>query len=229
MKLKRVIIAILSILGILIGGGVAYATLGGTIEGIPVFDWMEMKFSKEYVDYMEIVENQTLEKDGNMLTLESTVCDKEWFIMQFDLTLNNDIKTKPSILSFCSDDTMGYNWYLIIDNEEYCIHPRMRQKIKEYEENKFKIYQMYFLTEKELKDKKEYKVTLDRPMIDVFNNDEERNELNDYGEKDLIRFDGKFELTVSREKADLIIILKFSKIKRLLGILQRNKMNKRKR
>lgn len=39
----------------------------------------------------------------------------------------------------------------------------------------------------------------------------------------------KYFLKERLEKADLIIILKFSKIRILLGILQRNKMNKRKR
>ena len=53
MKVKRTIIIIISTLAVLLGSGVAYAALGGTINGVPVLEWMGIKFSDDYVDYVE--------------------------------------------------------------------------------------------------------------------------------------------------------------------------------
>ena len=58
--IKRVIIIIISILSTLIGSFGVYAATGGKIEGIPVLDWLGNKFSEQYEEYKQPVENQVV-------------------------------------------------------------------------------------------------------------------------------------------------------------------------
>ena len=52
------------------------------------------------------------------------------------------------------------NYNLIIDGEEYWVRPRAPQTTTQISENEFKVYQLYFLTDKELGDKTEFTITL---------------------------------------------------------------------
>ena len=56
--IKKAIIIIVSILSTLVGTFSVYAATGGKIGGMPAFDWIGLKFSEQYVEYKQPVENQ---------------------------------------------------------------------------------------------------------------------------------------------------------------------------
>ena len=68
MKVKRVVTAIITTLAMLVTSGVVYASLGGTINNVPVLEWMGIKFSDNYAEYVEPVENQVIEYEDVKIT-----------------------------------------------------------------------------------------------------------------------------------------------------------------
>lgn len=234
MKLKRIIIAISSIIGILIGSGAVYAALGGTIAGKPALEWLGIKFSKEYSEYVEQVENMFVENENMRMDLLSTVSDDGFIVLDFDLTLKENFKNKLrseikgndnnikdeeldkllnesiSAISFNdkfeareSEDENGKKsktepewWYInssydsiIIDNKEFIVRGRSAQEIKcIVSGEKYHFYQLYFLTNNELNDKEDFKLTLKSPVIQY------------EGEKYEV-INGEFNIALSKEKA----------------------------
>lgn len=210
-KLKRIIMGIISTLTMLFGSGAVYAALGGTINGVPVLEWMGIKFSDNYVEYIEPVENQIIENEDAKITLESTVCDDGFTILQFRVNISEDklnsYKTEEDIESnwevpFCylsfNDPVIvengykytelgGANYNLIIDEEEVWVRGRSVQSIDKISENEYLVYQMWFLDENMLKQKKEFEITLKDTVIGL-------------GE-DCIEVNGEFNVEVSKGKA----------------------------
>ena len=208
MKVKRTIIIIISTLAVLLGSGVAYAALGGTINGVPVLEWMGIKFSDDYVDYVEPIENQILENDEAKVTLESTVCDEGFTILQFRVNISEKVIEKHkeddsdfivnlNCLSF--NDPVYYtdghqetrlngsNYNLIIDGEEMWVRGSTAQSMERLSDTEYLVYQMYFLTERHIGDKKEFEITLNDVALGI-------------GE-DWIEIDGSFNVKLSKERA----------------------------
>lgn len=208
MKVKRTIIIIISTLAVLLGSGVAYAALGGTINGVPVLEWMGIKFSDDYVDYVEPIENQILENDEAKVTLESTVCDEGFTILQFRVNISEKVIEKHkeddsdfivnlNCLSF--NDPVYYtdghqetrlngsNYNLIIDGEEMWVRGSTAQSMERLSDTEYLVYQMYFLTEQHIGDKKEFEITLNDVALGI-------------GE-DWIEIDGSFNVKLSKERA----------------------------
>lgn len=208
MKVKRTIIIIISTLAVLLGSGVAYATLGGTINGVPVLEWMGIKFSDDYVDYVEPIENQIIENDEAKVTLESTVCDEGFTILQFRVNISEKVIEKHkeddsdfivnlNCLSF--NDPVYYtdghqetrlngsNYNLIIDGEEMWVRGSTAQSMERLSDTEYLVYQMYFLTEQHIGDKKEFEITLNDVALGI-------------GE-DWIEIDGSFNVKLSKERA----------------------------
>ena len=208
MKVKRTIIIIISTLAVLLGSGVAYAALGGTINGVPVLEWMGIKFSDDYVDYVEPIENQIIENDEAKVTLESTVCDEGFTILQFRVNISEKVIEKHkeddsdfivnlNCLSF--NDPVYYtdghqetrlngsNYNLIIDGEEMWVRGSTAQSMERLSDTEYLVYQMYFLTEQHIGDKKEFEITLNDVALGI-------------GE-DWIEIDGSFNVKLSKERA----------------------------
>ena len=208
MKVKRTIIIIISTLAVLLGSGVAYATLGGTINGVPVLEWMGIKFSDDYVDYVQPIENQIIENDEAKVTLESTVCDEGFTILQFRVNISEKVIEKHkeddsdfivnlNCLSF--NDPVYYtdghqetrlngsNYNLIIDGEEMWVRGSTAQSMERLSDTEYLVYQMYFLTEQHIGDKKEFEITLNDVALGI-------------GE-DWIEIDGSFNVKLSKERA----------------------------
>ena len=86
------------------------------------------------------------------------------------------------------------NYKVIIDGEIFGIRPRWIQTMEKISDNEYKIYEMYFLTDKELKDKTEFNLTLADVILKT-----------DYsgvgGEELLLPIEGEFNVKVSKEKA----------------------------
>lgn len=210
-KLKRIATICLSVLGILLGCIAIISVLWSKIDGITIFEKISNLFSGEEYSDLENVKNQIIEKDGTILKLESTICDNSWIIMQFDLSVNEDLKAEPDIIYFNGDNPLNNNGTLIIDGDEFAVNQRINQKIKKYEDNKFKVYQIYFLTEKELQGKTQFKIDFDRIIIEFSdtNNYKDSMDLMTTQEDTVIKFDGKFEANLSKYKATA----KYNKIK----------------
>ena len=112
-------------------------------------------------------------------------------------------KTIDSIyLSFnnklITDETGTYldglnNFKIIIDGKEYWIRPRSAQTATKISDNKYKVYQLYFLTDKELGNKKEFNITLNDVVLEAEN--------TQYGSEEvLIPIEGEFNVSVSKEQ-----------------------------
>lgn len=179
--MKKFITALASLMIIFIGSVGVYAACGGTIGGKPILDWFGIDFSDRYFEYVVPVENESIETNGAKLSLINTVCDDGFITFEFDLALKEDAKnqlgsieklewmanTESLVISF--NDRAGisaHNNYIQIDGKIYDISSSKRyQQVTKMSDYEYKIYQMYFLTDKELQGKADFTVTLDNISI----------------------------------------------------------------
>lgn len=215
MKIKKGLIAISTLLATLVCGGV-YAGLGGTINGVPVVEWIGIKFSSNYADY-EVSQNQIIENEIGKIELESSVCDDGFAILKFNLKIKDiekieekifhsewseEIKDKENLkygLLFNNqvfddgDEVRNYskisyeNSYLIIDDQEYFINGALQAVEENVKNEEYTIYQMWFLTEDELKDKNDFTIKLNNVVLNVSG--------------EFFKFDNNFEIDLSKSKA----------------------------
>ncbi len=90
--LKNFSTAILSLIIVMITSITVYAAFGGTIQGQNIFEWFGLKFSNEsYQKYKEEI-NKTIVKKETSVTLNSTLCDEGFTILEFDVTLSKEDK-----------------------------------------------------------------------------------------------------------------------------------------
>ena len=94
---RNFIAAILSILGTLVGTFCVYAATGGTIDGIPATDWLGIKFSNQYIEYKQLVENQVVAFGNTSVELTSTLCSEGITILEFDVKLSEEDYKKLKI------------------------------------------------------------------------------------------------------------------------------------
>lgn len=94
-KISKVI-AIL-IVTTVVFSGLVYAVTGGTIDGIPVLDWLGIKFSDKYIEYKQPVENQIIAFDDTTIELVSTLCNEGLTILEFNLKLSEEEYKKLKI------------------------------------------------------------------------------------------------------------------------------------
>lgn len=202
LKIKKLITAIMSLLGLMACGGFVYAAVSGilNINGI--------KFSDECINYQETIENQIVEKDGTKVELVSTICDDGFLVLQFEVELNDKVSSGPDDLGLTyvsfNDKLIeeneykylnlgGSNYNLIIDGERHWLRGAVDSQLIENIKNKnYTLYQLYFLPAEELENKETFTVTLDDIILAV--NPDNENE-------GFIEMDGKFEVEVSKEKA----------------------------
>lgn len=95
--IKKAIIIIASILSTLVGTFSVYAATGGKIGGMPAFDWIGLKFSEQYVEYKQPVENQVLAFENTSVELVSTLCNEGLTILEFDVKLSEEDYKKLKI------------------------------------------------------------------------------------------------------------------------------------
>lgn len=95
--IEKFIIIITSILTTLIGSFGVYAATGGKIDGIPALDWLGLKFSDQYVEYKQPVENQVLAFENTSVELTSTLCNEGLTILEFDVKLSEEDYKKLKI------------------------------------------------------------------------------------------------------------------------------------
>lgn len=192
LKLKELVLKLVALSGILACGGVAYAAITDrTIAGI--------NFSENYEKYEKQIENQYIEKDGNIVTLKSIVCDDGFLVMHFGITLSNKETEGLTYLSFNDEiitdggyehtNLSGANYNLIIDGKKYWLRGSTTNEIKEISEEEYELYQIWFLPDEILNDKNTFTVTLNNVILSL--NDDTK----------LITMDDGFEIDISKEKA----------------------------
>ena len=81
----------------------------------------------------------------------------------------------------------GSNYNLIIDGEEMWVRGSTAQSMERLSDTEYLVYQMYFLTEQHIGDKKEFEITLNDVALGI-------------GE-DWIEIDGSFNVKLSKERA----------------------------
>lgn len=216
-KVKRWLMAVSATIVTLVCGGAVYAALDGTINGIPVAEWLGIKFSQNYSQYEENVEDKYVENDYAKIELQSTVCDDGFTILKFNVKFKEDIKQKIKQLTNISldsskdygiiDYTLSFNNILlseedevknysliqrnnnnlIIDEKDYFINGSI-QAVKEIiPNNEYTVYQMWFLTEEELENLDNFKITLNNVAIGV--------------NGEYIQFEDNFDIKLSKSKA----------------------------
>lgn len=140
-------------------------------------------FTKELEPIKIPVITQT--KEGTFITTMMTEKERE------EKFGSSDIKMLEGLyVSFNNsiDDREGNNYKLIIDNKEYSI-TESTQRIDKISDSKYKIYQMYFLTDKELGTKTEFAISLRDIIVGRFQT------------KDYVTIGGKFDIELSKNKA----------------------------
>lgn len=181
LNFKTATTAIASTIIVLGSSLTVYAALGGTIGGKPILDWFGIDFSDHYSKYVVPIQNESIETNGARLSLINTVCDDGFITFEFDLILDEKAKSQLGNikkLDWMSDaeslvisfneraGISAHNNYIQIDGNIYDISSSKRHqqvlKISDYE---YKIYQMYFLTDRELQGKTDFTVMLDNISI----------------------------------------------------------------
>lgn len=114
----------------------------------------------------------------------------EQLIDSIYISFNNELITDESGTYLDSHN----NYTIIIDGKEYWIRPRSAQTATKISDNEYKVYQLYFLTDEELENKKEFNITLNNPVITA--NYTQFNSSEIY-----IPVNGQFDVSVSKEKA----------------------------
>lgn len=73
-------------------GILAYSALGGTIKGKPAAEWLGIKFSDSYNDYVVDVEGEGVTYNDTTVDLVSTMCDDGFTVLEFDVKLSKEDK-----------------------------------------------------------------------------------------------------------------------------------------
>ena len=95
---------------------------------------------------------------------------------------------------------------LLVDNKK--IYTTTNQTVTKISDYEYKVYQMYFLPDEKIKDKKSFKIKLENIMLENYGDLKNSNEIgteyyfnNDTYNERKIKIDGSFEINVSKEKA----------------------------
>ena len=121
---------------------------------MPAFDWIGLKFSEQYVEYKQPVENQILAFENTSVELVSTLCNEGLTILEFDVKLSEEdykkLKIDESVITDeflqqmeemkkkTKDEIIGELQQDVIEEEiqkgNYQITPTDEQINKKYEE-----------------------------------------------------------------------------------------------
>ena len=209
MKIRKVITTILAILSALVCSGAVYAGIavltGKDINDL--FAWAGIKFSDNYNEYVQVVENEYVEDNGIKIELRSKLCDEGFVALSFDVILNEEqsigvdgeFKCEPK-LSFNEEiqkdeegyeylNTNGANYNVIIDGEEIYVKSSSLQSVETIIEGReYRVYQLWFLPSDKIENKEKFVITLDN-IVALF------------GDRGHEKVEGKFEIEISKEKA----------------------------
>lgn len=87
--IQKIITITVSILFTMLGSISVYATLGGTINGVPIIEWLGINFSKNYNEYKEEITGKELNYKETSIDLLSVVPGDGFAIFEFDIKLSD--------------------------------------------------------------------------------------------------------------------------------------------
>lgn len=189
-------------------------------EGFTVLEF-DVKLSDSDKEKLNLGEKMLTEEYMNTPPeeLSLTLDEKEEFIKEFGDQLIDEIYLSFNT-KFITDETGTYldninNYDITIDGEYFWLRPRAAQSMTKISNNEYKVYQLYFLTDKELGDKKEFTISLKNAVILA-------NYTQFGSEETYIPLDGEFNVSVSKEKA-----LENTKITESIEEIKHNDMTKK--
>lgn len=171
-------------------------------DGYTILEF-DVKLSKEDREYLRL--------DQNVITDEDIENAKENGL-EHSLEKNKDLKNTIQIM-FNTKVTLengneieeDANRYVIIDGKTYYpLHKQIANKISDYE---YKVFQLYFLTDKEIGDKTDFTLTLDNIKlgnIADYTNSETQEKIYLVNTNSNIRtkgIEGKFDIKLSKKEA----------------------------
>lgn len=119
----KIIITIVSILGVLCGSIGVYAVTGGKIEGVPIMEWIGIKFSNQYIEYKEEVKEQTNTYNKTTVELVSYLASDYITMLEFDVKLSDEdknyLRLGESLYTEQVSNTNGYHTSLVEESKKY--------------------------------------------------------------------------------------------------------------
>lgn len=176
-------------------------SLVGTVcdEGFTILEF-DVRLSNDIKEKLKIGEPVLTEEYMNIPPEEISLTEEEknliieeyseQLIDSIYISFNNELITDETGTRLDNQN----NYTVIIDGKEHWIRPRSAQVATKISDNEYKVYQLYFLTDEELGDKKEFNITLNNPVITA-------NYTQFNSEEIYIPIDGQFNASVSKEKA----------------------------
>lgn len=178
-------------------------------DGFTILEF-DVKLSKEDKEYLRLGEHTVTEKD-----LEDAKVEDEKYKTDDGIVYGNNYNGLLEYKDMINTVKIGFNAdsfeagvkcnNIIIDNEEYwAIQHQTASKISDYE---YKVYQLYFLTDKELNGKTDFTLTL---KVDSLGNTADLNSYtgnrgvilgNTGNNSRKIELNGEFNINVSKNKA----------------------------
>lgn len=165
--LRKMITVLASFIIVFIGGASAYAAFGGTVSGKPIIEWLGLNFNTEYENHKIEVEGKKVSYGETSIELLSKLYDDGMVLFEFDVKISDEDMKKFDIQEnqilkgiYLTFNGASNNWIATIDNKEYGIKTRSAQTYRKIADNEYKIYHMYFLTDKELGNKTDFNINI---------------------------------------------------------------------
>lgn len=108
----------ISVFFIIIGSFGVYAISGWTVEGIPVLEWLGIKFSNSYVDYKEEVSEQNKTYNKTTVELVGTLSSDYVTVFEFDVKLSDKDKEYLRLGEILYTDKDGENLEKVLEDIE---------------------------------------------------------------------------------------------------------------
>mgnify|MGYP005825593277 CR=1 FL=1 len=205
--IKKMTTALASLIIVLIGGVTVYAAVGGTISGKPIIEWLGLNFNKEYENYKTEVEGEKISYGETTIELLSKLYDDGMVLLEFDVKIGEEDMKKFNIQEnqvlkgiYLTFNGSSNNWIATIDNKEYGIKTRSAQTYNKIADNEYKIYHMYFLTDKELGNKTDFNINI--LYTDITALVQEVGDDYEYEIFPPIFVDGRMDISLSKTKLE---------------------------
>ena len=160
-------------------------------DGITLLEF-DVKLSDEDLEYLGIGNPILTDEIMQEMNIDESSEEYQWYYGKtndLSISFNNEVEEKEDGIQL-----KGLNNYNItIDETNYWIRPRSHQQVITVSENEFKVYQIYFLTDKEIENKNEFEIMLNNVVL--------KNQANGGLEKiKYVVMDGVFKVKVSKNK-----------------------------
>ena len=169
-------------------------------DGFTILEF-DVKLSPEDREYLRLDKNIISEEEIN----KAEGIEKEFLQQSKDVKntihltfAQNNLENVDKSLTSLSN-----NFNIIIDNEEYWLRSRATQTVEKISDYEYKVYQLYFLSDKELNGKTEFTITLNNVILSNMADNIEYNNrkiTNTANNLKYIKMEGNYTIPVSKTK-----------------------------